>query len=250
MFCPHCGTEIGEGYAFCPNCGIKLEQPGVIPSSGGERQKTPWEDRETQGFFGGLFRTVRQVLFQPAQFFRTMLLTGGLSDPLLFALIVGMAGLMFSYTWQLLLEESFVGFFPTEFRAARYQVFEGPNIALLAISSPIMLILTLFVAAGALHLLLMMVKGARAGFEATFRTVSYCFSPFLFQTIPFCGGMIGSVWMLVLLVIGLKEAHDTTGGKAAFAVLSPLFLCCGAVLFLSLLFMGALASSFGIMQQH
>ncbi len=252
MFCPHCGNEISEGHAFCQHCGMKLEQTGIPPSPGpaGGREAPPWEDREREGFFGGLFKTVRQVLFHPAQFFRKMSVTGGLSSPILFALITGMIGLMFSYTWQTLLEGSIQGYLPLEMRASRYQMFEGPNIAVLTLLSPFALILLLYLVAGLLHLLLLMVKGARAGFEATFRVVSYCFSPFLFQAIPICGGLIWFFWTLVIGIIGLKEAHDTSGGKVAFAVLFPLFLCCGAAVLLVLLFMGALAASFGVMQQQ
>lgn len=251
MFCPHCGNEIGEGHAFCRHCGMKFDQTGMPPSPGPAegREPPPWEDRENEGFFGGLFGTVRQVLFHPGQFFRRMSVTGGLSAPLLFALITGMLGMMFSYTWQMLLEGTIQGYLPPEMRASRYQMIE-PNIAVLALIAPFALIMLVYLVAGSLHLLLMMVKGARAGFEATFRVVSYCFSPFLFQAIPICGGLIWLFWTLVIGIIGLREAHETSGGKAAFAVLFPLFLCCGAAVLLALLFMGALAASFGMLQQQ
>jgi len=250
MFCPHCGNEIGEGHAFCQHCGMKLEQTGIPPSPTGGRERTPWEDREKEGFFGGLFKTLHQVLFKPGQFFKRMPVTGGLSSPLLFALITGMVGLMFSYTWQMMLEGTIQGYLPPEMQASRYQMFEGPNLIALALLSPFALIMLLYLNAGFTHLLLMMVKGARAGFEATFRVVSYCFSPILFQAIPICGGLIWFFWTLVISIIGLRDAHDISGGKAAFAVLFPLFLCCGVAVLLVLLFMGALAASFGMMPQQ
>ena len=246
MFCPHCGNEIGDGQAFCQHCGMRLGEPAPGP---GGREKTPWEDRETRGFFGGLFTTMKQVLFSPAEFFKRMPVKGGLTDPLLYALIVGMAGLMFSYTWQILLEGSMQGFLPPEMRAQRYQMFQGINIAVLAVFSPFLLVFGLFIGAGILHLFLMMVKGSRAGFEATFRVVSYCFSPNILLVIPFCGGIVAWIWTMVITIIGLRDAHETTGGKAAFAVLFPLVLCCGLAVLFVLVFVGAMAASFGSMHQ-
>jgi hypothetical protein len=36
--------------------------------------------------------------------------------------------------------------------------------------------------------------------------------------------MVGGIWVVVLWVIGLREAHETTTGKALAAVLVPLGL--------------------------
>ncbi len=248
MFCPHCGKEISEGQVFCQYCGLKLGEPAQVVAEPGGREKTPWEDRETQGFFRGLFRTMKQVLFSPAEFFKKMPITGGLTDPLLYALIVGMVGLMFSYTWQMMLEGTIQGFMPAEIRASRYQMFSGMGIAALAAISPFLIIIGLFIASGVLHVMLLLVKGARAGFEATFRVVSYCASPNILLVIPFCGWVIASLWIMVITIIGLKEAHETSGGKAAFAYFFPVLLCCGMIVLLFLLFMGAIAASFGVLQ--
>ena len=49
----------------------------------------------------------------------------------------------------------------------------------------------------------------------------------------------------------VAEARDrfsrTTGGKATVAVLFPVLFCCGTMVLVFLLFMGAIASSFGAM---
>ncbi len=251
MFCPHCGKEIIEGQAFCQHCGAALRGPAAAPAAaeGGGRRKTPWEDRETNGFFGGLFATVKAVLFSPAEFFRTMPVTGGLSDPLLFGLITGMIGVICSTFWQTVFKGTVEGFLPPSVRSS-YQAFEGGSIAGQALIAPFALILLLFVVAGLLHLFLLILKGARAGFEATFRVLSYALAANTLQALPFCGGIIAWIWSLVIVIIGLREAHGTTGGKAALAVLFPLFLCCGVVLMLAVVFMGALFASFGFMQHQ
>jgi hypothetical protein len=248
MFCPHCGKEIAEGQAFCQHCGAGLTESvsGPLPTAGG-RSKTPWEDRENAGFFGGLFTTLNKVLFKPSDFFRTMPVTGGLTDPLLYALIVGMVGLMFSYFWEIVLHDSMQTFMTPEMKAAAsYGILHGSGNVFLAVFSPLMLIIVLFVITAGLHLFLLMVKGARGGFEASFRVVSYCISPFLLLIVPFCGNIIALVWTMVITIIGLKEAHEISGGKAFFAVSFPMLLCCGLVILAaSVLFMGVFAASFG-----
>jgi hypothetical protein len=114
---------------------------------------------------------------------------------------------------------------------------------------PFLLIIWLFIVSGMLHLFLMIVGGARAGFEATFRVVSYSVSPYLLMVIPYCGVLITPLWALSLFMIGIRDAHETTGGKATAAVLFPFLLCCGMMVLAAFLFMGAIASSFGAMMQ-
>jgi hypothetical protein len=247
MFCPHCGKEIAEGQIFCQHCGARLAEPA--PVAGG-REKTPWEDREARGFFSGLFTTVKDTLFRPSEFFRKMPVTGGLTDPLLYALIIGMAGLMFSYFWQILLQGAMQdAMLPGMKAVAGQHMLRGIGMAVLAFLSPFLVILGLFILSGVLHLFLMMVKGARSGFEATFRVAAYGSSANLFLVIPFCGGLLAGVWAIVLTIIGLREAHETTGGKAAVAVFFPVVVCCGLILVAIALFMGAAAASLGTMMQ-
>jgi hypothetical protein len=219
-----------------------------MPSAGG-RTKTPWEKREENGFLGGLVSTLKTVLFNPSEFFRKMPVTGGLTDPLLYALIVGMVGMMFLYLWQVLFKGVAQNFMPSGMtQAAGPHMLQGVDMAVLTFLTPFLIIIGLFISTGILHLFLMMVKGARAGYEATFRVLAYGYSANIFFIIPICGSFIGGIWALVLTIIGLKEAHEIGGGKAALAVFLPVLLCCGIILLAaSALFMGVLAASFGAM---
>lgn len=250
MFCPHCGKEVAEDQVFCQHCGARLREEAVPAAEAartpGARHRTAWEDRESLGFFGGLFKTLNDALFRPSEFFGKMSVTGGLTDPLLYGLIVGMVGLMFSYLWQILMHGTMQNVMPG--MQSQY-LFPGMGLAFLAFFSPFMIIIGLFVSAGVLHLCLMMVRGAKYPFEATFRVVSYGSSANVFLLIPFCGNLIALVWAIVLYIIGLREAHETSGGKAAFAVFLPAIVCCGLVLFGVALFLGAAAGSLGMFMQ-
>jgi hypothetical protein len=246
MFCPHCGKEITEGQTFCQHCGSRLSADSGIIAPAGGRSKTPWEDRENTGYFGGLFRTAREVLFSPTRFFQRMPVTGGVADPLLYSLIMGMIGLMFFYLWDIMLHDSMQSFMTPEMKAAAGRTaIRGVSSVFTAVITPFLLILWMFVVSGMLHLFLMLARGAKAGFEATFRVVGYSISPFLFLAIPFCGLPITAIWAMMSVIIGLREAHETAGGKAAFAVLFPFIFCCGAIIILAVIFMSAFVASFG-----
>jgi hypothetical protein len=92
-----------------------------------------------------------------------------------------------------------------------------------------------------------MVRGSKNGFEATFRVMAYAYGSNIFMAVPFCGGFIAALWNIVVVIIGLKEAHGTSGGKAAFAVLFPVLLCCAVAVLFSILVLGTVAASFGTM---
>ena len=81
-----------------------------------------------------------------------------------------------------------------------------------------------------LHLFLLMVGGAASGFSATLRVVCYSQTSGLAVVIPLAGGIIQLIWGLVLQIMGLTQAHRTSGGKAAFAVIGPVILCCGCII--------------------
>jgi hypothetical protein len=247
MFCPHCGKEVNEGQAFCHSCGGRIAAPETPAVAG--REKTPWEDRDRRGVFGGLFDTLRGALFSPSEFFRKMNVTGGIADPLLYAMIVGVVSIMVLYVWQILFQNTFQGYLPSDVKGAGgLDFFSGIGLAFVALFMPFFVILGLFLWSGILHVLLMMVRGANNGFEATFRAIAYGYSAYVFMMLPFCGGLIGTIWTLVLAIIGLKEAHGTSGGKASFAVLFPMILCCAVAFLVVVLVLGTVAASFGTMK--
>ena len=90
------------------------------------------------------------------------------------------------------------------------------------IVGPFFVAIGLFLLSGIIHLALMILGGAARGFEATFRVACYSEAAALLNIIPVCGGVIGPIVMIVLMIIGISEAHGTTRGRAAAAVLLPI----------------------------
>jgi len=58
-------------------------------------------------------------------------------------------------------------------------------------------------------------------------------------TVGWIGIAVASVWMVILLVVGLSTAHRISRGNAAIAVFLPVVLCCAFMM--ALMFMGVLA---------
>ena len=158
--------------------------------------------------------TVRDLVTRPVAFFSDMALRGDFGNPLLFALVCavisaaigGFLGVIYAT----------VGIGDTGLGGAI-----GALIASMFFT-PIISVIALFACAGILHLLVaLVVKPAHAGFEATFRVVSYSNVVQLVGWVPVLGPLVAAVASIVLSVIGVREVHETTTGKAALVVLIP-----------------------------
>lgn len=196
------------------------EPPGPPPSPGPEGP--PWEKEGP--WFNRLLETVRQVLFQPTAFFRTMRQAGGLGAPLVFYLVTGAIGAILTAVYQLMFQSL----------GAPMEEGIGPGMAFLLtlILLPAILVIAVFLGSGIYHLMLMILSGANRPFETTFRVVAYAGgAASLVSVIPICGSFIGAIWQVVLVIIGLAETHRISTGKAAAAVLIPVALCCAVLLF-------------------
>lgn len=96
--------------------------------------------------------------------------------------------------------------------------------------SPPLIAIGVFLGSGIWHLCLMVVGGNKKGFEATFRSVAYANGPMILNLIPFCGGYIGSIWSIIVAIIGFKQTHQIPTWKAVLAYFIPILLCCGCAI--------------------
>jgi len=212
---------------------------GSTPETPAPRSGLPWDRRQERGLFNAFIETLQMVLSKPSLAFTAMKREGGLSEPLIYALIGGSFGLIvyFFYRFAFHFAWSFSNR-PDPF----VHLLGGIGWILLIILAPVLIGIGIFINAAILHLCLMIVGGAKQSFETTFRVV--CFSigsidPLLI--IPFCGVFIVAIWRIILYCIGLARAHETDTGRTVVAVLLPVIVCCGGGLLIAMMF-GALGA--------
>jgi hypothetical protein len=188
------------------------ERRGPEGSARGPDDGPPRRVRASSGEFDytdpvqSFTNTVRRVVLETVDFFRGIARQGDFLNPLIFALIcyevsvvlgglLGLAGVRG--------EQGLGAFFGS------------------VLLAPIFAAIGLFIGAGILHLLVMLIVGSNnAGFEGTFRVISYSSVTLLVSWIPFIG-WIASLYGIYLAIVGVREVHDTTTGRAALAVLIP-----------------------------
>ncbi len=237
MKCEDCGYtfESADPTPSCPYCGSGMVyRAGVASDAGGFREGCPWDRRDEHGFVSGLAQTIRGCLLEPAETFSRMKTEGDLTSPLLFAVILGTIGALIGIGWQLAARSFHL--MPTSPGTSA----SADTLALVAgaVLSPALIVLMMFMSAGIIHLSLLTVGGAENGFESTFRAVCYASgSVALFQIVPICGSMVGGVWSMVIAIIGLRELHVTSTGKAVLGYFLPFIVCCGLAVVVMALFM-------------
>ena len=194
----------------------------------------PWDRRSELGFVAALIETVKLFITSPAEAYRQTLAKGDFAGPLIFAVVVGWIGSAISHIWALLFGFSMMGFMQEEFQGGDLMpmaAMSGAGTIVGLLVTPIFIAIGLFIWSGILHLCLMVVGGlndSEAGFEGTFRALSFGSVAQLANIIPFIGGLIALVWSIILAVIGLSTLHRTTQGKAVLAILIPVVLCDGS----------------------
>ncbi len=271
MKCPNCGFSLNGDESVCPNCGYNLREGESTPPSPPsppepetekakekiyEKLTVPFSDSSIP-FFDRLLATIKLVLFNPTEFFSKYDFSNQLTSGLIFGATIGFIAGIFSAIYNLLFRGSLLlliskwGHFPYPKGMFAFQglatIFSS---IMYIIFFPIWVTLGIFIGGGIYHLLLMLVKGANEKFEYTISVVSYNTATLLFAIVPFCGNVISWIYGIVLNIIGLKEVHKTTTGKASFAVLFPYLFCCLCIILYFAIFFGILGYTFSHCNAH
>jgi hypothetical protein len=165
----------------------------------------------------GLLRAWLEVLVRPRQFFRNGVAPGDQAPGLVFAVSVAVA-----YT---------VGLFA--FAPDRVPALAGGRAVSVAIA---LAAVALVVAPAALHLtaalqtvLLIVAVPDRAGVSETVQVLAYATAPCVFAGLPWPSlRLVCALYGTALLVVGLREVHDTTTARALAAGVIPAALLFGS----------------------
>lgn len=180
----------------------------------------PWPPAEGEPVLSAFARTWRGASLDPRRFFAELPEEGSLGAALLYYLPLGIAvagAQLFRRVLRGPPEEGETGLLGIEPAAGMAPLLEF-------LLAPLLLLVSLFLAAGVTHLLLRVLGGANRDFVFTTRVFTYSYSPQVLAVIPIAGQVIGFVWMVWVAVIGVREGHRTTTGRAAAAVLVPVVI--------------------------
>ena len=209
---------------------------GALPAE--DRTGPAWESRSGMGLVRSLLVTLQGSMLGPSRFFRTMRRGNGFFDPLVYAMIFGSLSIVISVVWELALATARTPFFDAGSPEELLRM--GPVLyGLTIILSPIAATILVLVTSVILHVVLVVLGGANHGFRTSFRVVCYSQGTGMLNLVPYLGAFTGSVWNLVLLAIGLREAHQAPAWKAVLAVLGLLAVWLGLVIALGLLVVAA-----------
>ena len=154
------------------------------------------------------------------RFFAGVPRSGSLLNPLVFALVCVVISAILSAILVFAGVQQNPGFNPNPQNAIP-SVFTPGSALLGIIFAPIGGAIGLFIVAAIQQLLVRLIVGeSNSGFGATFRVASYTQVTSLVNWIPIVGPVV-ALYGLYLSVIGLREVHATTTGKAALVVLIP-----------------------------
>ncbi|MDP8256297.1 MAG: YIP1 family protein [Candidatus Alcyoniella australis] len=276
--CPSCTAQLNVGAPGryrCPACGHEFQYTGEVQSQQPQPprssaydirftpsapQATPFERRDELGFVSGMFQTLKQTIVDPVGFFRSLDPNRPMGSALLYVVILGTIGYFFGVLWafaqnMLMGSVGMGGATPPGMPdMGVFGMFQDPHFMrnyflVMLIGTPIIgplsVLMNAFITSAVLHLFMIIFRGRSQDFWATMRVYCYAGGLNIVQVVPFVGGFIAVIWMGVLYIIGLKQVHQTTYGKAVGAVLTPIglllvFCCVGT----SLLVGGIMAASF------
>ena len=216
--CARCGTfACNACYAFHTEAGPTCYACSQVVAA----ELVPWEAPEKYGWIRAFWLTTKRASFTPTMFFRAVALGRRWQAPLLYSVLI----FTLCIPIQTAIQEAMRALAPTRAPSAFLETIgfdEGTIAWVTAIVSIVLSPLTILVTAGLPHLVLRLLREARAPYTSTLRAICYAQGPFLWMApVPFVGPYVGAVWLVVVQVVAIREVHRTSTGKAVLAAVMP-----------------------------
>lgn len=196
-------------------------RPGGLVATGADlgaepAGRTPWE-REDAAFPVDLFRSWLECMTRPGEFFARVDPHAPVSRPLLFFLLFWILGSAAAA----LATDPALGLWSADLFAAAGRPPETAVRLFWFFLSPFVGLLGLGLNIAFVHLGVRLFVPSARPFPVTGRGLCYVAAPQVLVIVPFLGGLLMAIWSLVLAVVGMRELHGTTTGRAAAAVVVP-----------------------------
>ena len=185
----------------------------------------PWEN-EHPGFFERFFQTLFRTCVDPWKLFAAMPVSGGYRKPLVFLLICTVISCF--VTIAMLLPQIMIipGFSLGAHQGAAsfYEAFIVSQVVYSLLGTPMVFVM-LFVFTPITQGILILLGGAKNGFEATLRTQAYCTGLWgIVALVPCVGSLVCLVWGPIVEIIALKKAQETDYWRAVIALVPMYFI--------------------------
>lgn len=216
-----------------PEAPAPVSSPAVIPW---EEPGPPWPQR--------LIATLQLLFTRPREAFERMPLDSELLKPFLFALIVGSVGWVAHLFWETLTRGALRGLMPGNMQAQRFEM-PLALVPFVALFSPAIVAVCLLITAAIDHLFLLIVGGAKQGFNATLRATCYALGSQVLLLLPLCGTLLALIAGIAFTIVGFSAAHRISIARSALAVLLPICFCCVCLVIALVTVGSALFAHFG-----
>lgn len=171
----------------------------------------PWERLDAYGFFPGLFLTLKKILFLPMAFFGDMPEGRPKGKALVFNLLISEFLLLLDFLWSLFGLRAKLGGSAQSDALGAAAATPGLGFLIALLLVPLAIALGIYLDAWLTHLLLLLFRSAKKGFNETFRVMCYSAAPTVLTAIPVAGQILSPVilvWYMALQAIGLKKVHE------------------------------------------
>jgi len=182
-----------------------------------ESSAAPWENLQHYGFFPGFFETVKRIMLAPGPFFSQMTLSG-LGMPLGFFILVSVIQVLAIFLW------SMTAISPSMAEYGIPVTGLGISLIFVIILTPLFAGAWLLVRSALTHIFLLAFQAGNSGFEGTFRATAYGSAPLILAVLPIFGPVIGTLWSLVVTIMGYRYIHGTSYTRVILALVVPFLL--------------------------